>query len=117
MTLKKGDKAPNFSLPDADRKMHSLSDLLTKKTIIASIPGAFTPVCTKELCTFRDVYSDLEKLGAQVVILAVDSPFVNKAYSEANQVTYPILSDYTRETVKAYGGVHENFIGLIGYSS
>lgn len=117
MTLKKGDQAPNFSLADTDLKMRTLKDFLGKKTVIASIPGAFTSVCTKELCAFQATYAEYEKLGAQVVILAVDSPFVNKAYAEANKITFPILSDYSRQTVSAYGGVHENFAGLTGYSA
>ena len=117
MTLKVGDKAPSFSLPDADRKARTLSEFLGKKTIIASIPGAFTSVCTAELCTFRDMLADLSTLGAQVVVLDVDSPFVNRAYADANQVTFPILSDYTRATVKAYGGVHDDFAGLTGYTA
>ena len=117
MALKKGDKAIPFSLPDTDRKLRTLSEFLSKKTIIAAIPGAFTPVCTAELCNFRDSLTDLEGLGAQVVALAVDSPFVNKAYASENNLSFPVLSDYTRQTVTAYGGVHTDFAGMIGYSA
>lgn len=117
MTLKKGDKAPAFTLPDTDRKMRSLSDFLSRKTVIAAIPGAFTPVCEAELCHFRDASADLASLDAQVVVMAVDSPFVNKAFAAANNVSYPILSDYSRETISAYGGLHHDFAGLSGYSA
>lgn len=116
MTLSIGQKAPDFKLLDADRKEKTLADFKGKITILAAIPGAFTSVCTEELCTFQNTSAELEKLGAQVVTLAVDSPFVLKAYAEANNLKYPLLSDYTRETVKQYGGVHENFIGMEGYS-
>jgi peroxiredoxin len=115
MALSNGQKAPSFTLLDSDRKERTLADFLGKKTIIASIPGAFTPVCTEELCTFQKSYSELEKLGAQVVTFAPDSPFVLKAYADANNLKYPLLSDYTRTTVKQYGGVHEDFIGMKGY--
>ncbi len=117
MPLKKGDTAPEFTLIDADRNPRSLKDLLENKLVIAAIPGAFTSVCTQELCTFRDSYGEFEALGAQIAIIAVDSPFVNKAYAEANKITFPILSDYSRQTSSAYGGLHENFAGMTGYSA
>lgn len=117
MPLKKGDQAPEFTLIDADRNPRSLKDFLENKLVIATIPGAFTSVCTQELCTFRDSYGEFEALSAQLVILDVDSPFVNKAYAEANKITFPILSDYSRQTIAAYGGLHENFAGLTGYSA
>jgi peroxiredoxin len=115
MALSTGQKAPSFTLLDSERKERSLADFLGKKTIIASIPGAFTPVCTEELCTFQSSYNELEKLGAQVVTLAPDSPFVLKAYADANNIKFTLLSDYTRETVAQYGGLHEDFIGMQGY--
>ena len=117
MPLRVGDSAPSFTLVDGDRKSHTLESLLSSKLVIATIPGAFTSVCTEEICTFRDSYADFEALGASVVILAVDSPFVNKAYAEANQIRFPILSDYTRSTIAAYGGLHKDFAGLSGYDA
>ena len=117
MPLKIGDSAPLFSLYGTDRKLWSLGEHLSKRTVIAIIPGAFTSVCTEEICTFRDSYTDFETLNAQVVILAVDSPFVNKAYADAHQIPFPILSDYSRQTVSLFGGVHENFAGFAGYSA
>jgi glutaredoxin-dependent peroxiredoxin len=116
MALKLGDRAHHFTLFDTDRKERTLQEFLGKKTVIAFFPGAFTGVCTKELCTFRDSLANFEKLNAQVVAVSVDSPFANKAFAEANKLTFPILSDYRRSTIKQYSGIHEDFAGLISYT-
>ncbi len=117
MALNVGDKAPNFTLLDADRKEHSLTQLLGKKTVLAFFPGAFTGVCTKELCTFRDSMANLSSLNAQVVAISVDAPFANKAFADKNALTFPLLSDYTRVVSKQYCGVYEDFAGMKGYAA
>ncbi len=110
-----GQKPPDFQLPDHNKALRSLKDFLGKKTILAFFPGAFTGVCTKEMCSFRDSMQALTGLGAQVVGISVNDPFSNKAFAEANKLQFPLLSDYTRETVKKYGVFHEDFAGLKGY--
>jgi peroxiredoxin len=117
MVLKLGDRAHNFTLFDTERKERTLKEFLGKKTVLAFFPGAFTGVCTKELCTFRDSLSNFNKLDAQVVAISVDSPFVNKAFAEANKLTFPLLSDYSRSTIKQYCGIHEDFAGLTSYTA
>jgi peroxiredoxin len=117
MALKVGDKAPDFRLFDADKKERSLSEFLSKKTVLAFYPGAFTGVCTKELCTFRDSLSNLGKVNAQVVGISVDGPFANKSFATANNLSFPLLCDYTRAVSKQYCGVHEDFAGVKGYSA
>lgn len=116
MPISVGEKAPSFSLADTDRTMRSLKDFLATKTVLAFIPGAFTSVCTAELCSFQDSIADLQTLGSSVVAIDVDSPFVNKAFAEANKLEFPLLSDYTREVSTRYCGVHKDFAGLPGYS-
>ncbi len=117
MALKVGDKAPDFKLIDTERKERSLKDFLGKKTVLAFFPGAFTGVCTKEMCTFRDSIAALGSLNAQVVAVSVDSPFSNKGFADANSLTFPVLSDYTRETIRKYSGLIEDFAGLKGYTA
>ena len=85
--------------------------------MLAFYPGAFTGVCTKELCTFRDAMSNFNNLNAQVVGISVDAPFANKAFATQNNLQFPLLSDYSREVSKEYGGVHEDFAGMKGYSA
>jgi len=117
MPLKVGDKAPDFKLFDTERKERSLSEFLGKKTVLAFFPGAFTGVCTKEMCTFRDSMAELGKLNAQVVGVSVDSPFSNKAFADANKLNFPVLSDYSRNVVKQYAGVYDDFAGMKGYTA
>ncbi len=116
MQLKINDIAPNFSIIDTDRKIVNLSDFIGKKIILAFYPGAFTGVCEKELCTFRDSLQNFSSLNAQVIGISVDSPFANKAFALKNNLTFSLLSDYTREVSKQYGGVHEDFAQMKGYS-
>jgi len=114
--IKVGDKAPDFTLPDTDLKPRSLKDFLGRKVVLAFFVGAFTSVCTKEMCTFRDSIARLTSLKAQVVGVAVSDPFSNKAFAEKNMLPFPILSDYKREVVKTYALELPDFAGLRGYT-
>jgi peroxiredoxin len=116
-TIKIGDKAPDFTLPDTDLKSRSLHEFLGNKTVLAFFVGAFTSVCTKEMCTFRDSMARLTDLKAQIVGVAVTDPFSNKAFAEKNRLTFPILSDHKREVIRAYGIELPNFAGLAGYTT
>jgi peroxiredoxin len=117
MPLKVGERAPEFTLVDTDRKERTLGEFLGKKTVLAFFPGAFTGVCTKEMCALRDSLADFSRLDARIAGISVDSPFANKAFAEANKITFPILSDYKREAIGKYGIVHEGFAGLKGYTA
>ena len=112
-----GDSAPDFVLYDCNRKQRRLSEFLTEghRTIVAFFPGAFTGVCTQEMCAFRDMYVELEKLNAAVVGISVDAPFAQKAFAEKNSLTFPLLCDFQRETVQKYGVVWKNLGGVEGY--
>lgn len=114
--LRVGQKAPNFTLVDMNLKQQELEDLLGKTVVLAFYPGAFTSVCTKEMCTFRDSMTILNNLNAQVVGVSVNDPFTNKAFAEANNLNFPLLSDYSREVTKAYGVKDTDFVGLKGYT-
>jgi peroxiredoxin len=85
--------------------------------VLAFYPGAFTSVCTKEMCTFRDSLAKLNTLKAQVVGISVNDPFSNKGFSDANGLNFPLLSDYKREVVKSYGVKLKDFAGLEGYTA
>lgn len=117
MGLTVGSKAPQFTLVDTDKIPRSLNEFLGRKTVLAFYPGAFTGACTKEMCAFRDSLANLTALNAQIVGISVDSPFANKGFAERNGLTFPLLSDYTREVAKQYAGVYEDFGGLKGYSA
>jgi len=111
-----GEKLPDFTLMDMDFKKRSLKEWRGQKLVLAFFPGAFTGVCKKEMCTLRDDLAKLEKLNAQVVGISVNDPFSLKGFHEDNSLNFPLLSDYTRETVKAYGVELKDFAGLKGYN-
>ena len=117
--VNQGEKAPNFTLPDTDRKPRSLNEFLKPNgaTLLAFFPGAFTTVCTREMCTLRDNMQELNKINAQVVGISVNDPFTNKAFAQNNNLNFPILSDFNREVVKLYNVFHENFGNLKGYTA
>jgi peroxiredoxin len=112
-----GQKAPNFTLLSADLKPRRLEDFLNKNVVLAFYPGAFTAVCTKEMCIFRDSLGKLRDLKAQVVGISVNDPFSNKAFAEVNSLDFPLLSDYNREVVRLYGVAARDFAGLKGYTA
>lgn len=116
MSVEVGQEPVNFRLPDQNRVFRSLKDFAGKKTVLVFFPGAFTEVCTREMCKFRDSSKPMMDLGAQVVGLSVNDPFTNKAFAEKNELPFTILSDYTRETIKKYGVFHENFAALKDYN-
>ena len=117
--VNQGEKAPAFTLVDAEKKPRALQDLVKSSpvTVLAFFPGAFTSVCTREMCTFRDSLAELGKVSAQVVAISVNDPWTNKAFSDHNKLNFPVLSDYNRDTVRHYNVFHENFGGLKGYTA
>ena len=114
-----GDKAPQFALHDQDKKIRQSSEFLShgRKTIFAFYPGAFTGVCTKEMCTFRDMYGELQKMNGTVVGISVDAPFAQKAFAEKNGLTFPLLCDFQREVIQKYGVVWKELGGVKEYVS
>lgn len=117
MPLKVGDKAMEFSLVDTTRKTRSLSEFLGKKTIIAFYPAAFTGICNKEMCTFRDSLTSLTEMQAQVVAISVDPPFSNRAFAEQNKLNFPVLSDFTRHVSSQFAGLYLDLGGVPGYTA
>jgi peroxiredoxin len=115
MAVEVGMAAPDFSLYDADRKATSLSDFRGKNVVLAFYPGAFTGVCTTEMCAFRDRMDGLNSLNAQVLGISVDGAFAQKAFSDQNKLNFPLLSDFQRETVNQYDLAIPNFAGMEGY--
>ena len=115
-TLKVGDEAPDFTLPDINLHFKSLKNFLSRKTVLAFFVSAFTNTCTMEMCAFRDSMARLIGLDAQVVGISVNDPFSNRAFAQKNKLPFPILSDYNREAINAYGVKTTDFSGLNGYT-
>jgi glutaredoxin-dependent peroxiredoxin len=115
MALKVGDKAPEFTMYDTDKKPRTLKEFSGKKLVLVFYPGAFTGVCTKEVCSFRDSIAAFNSMNAQVVAASTDSPFSNKTFVDYNKLTFPVLSDVTKEVSKQYTGLYDGFAGIPGY--
>lgn len=109
-----GEKAPDFKLPDTRMKMRSLGEYKGASTVLAFFPGAFTAVCTKELCALRDSMSKFNKLNAKVVGISVDSPFSLAEFAKQNRLEFDLLSDSNREVSKTYEALHNDFAGVPG---
>jgi peroxiredoxin len=109
-----GDKAPDFTLMNQDRQPVTLSALRGKPIVLAFFPAAFSSVCTKELCTFRDSLARLNQADAQVFGISVDTFFTLKAFQTDQKLTFPLLSDFNKQAIRDYGVFNEDMIGLKG---
>jgi glutaredoxin-dependent peroxiredoxin len=100
--VKTGDAAPDFELLDTNQEFHKLSSYKDNQTILAFFPAAGSPVCTTEMCNFRDSLNGLQDKNTKILGISVDSPFANKVFAEHHHLSFPILSDYNRETIEKY---------------
>ena len=112
MTAEIGKPAPDFSLVISDLKIRSLKDFVGSKTLILFFPGAFTGVCTEEMCSIRDNISKYNSVKAKVVGISVDTPFSLAQFAKENNLTFELLSDANRTVSRSYGALHENFINI-----
>ena len=115
MVLRLGKKAPDFSLPDIDGTPRALGEFTKNGTVIlAFFPFAFSGVCDKEMCMFRDGFGGFQKAGAQLVGVSVDSMFALKAFARTYNLQFPLLSDFNKRVTRLYG-VGANPAGHLGY--
>ncbi len=119
MGLDTGEKAPNFELPAAVRGelveielAEELEKMEEKGIVLAFFPLAFSPVCTEELCEFRDSLTEFEELDAKVLGISVDSHYSLRAFEDEEGLTFPLLSDFNKEIIRKYDVVHEDLDGL-----
>jgi glutaredoxin-dependent peroxiredoxin len=114
MAVDVGSKAPDFTLTNQDRQPVTLSEQKGHPVVLAFFPAAFSGVCTKELCTFRDSLAALNKARAQVYGISVDTFFALKAFQDQQKLTFPLLSDFNKQAIRDYGVFNEDMIGLKG---
>src|SRR5712671_7221452 len=113
MAAEVGSKAPDFTLMNQERQPVKLSDQIGSGNIVlAFFPGAFSGVCTKEMCTLRDSMGQLNGLGAKVFGISTDTFFTLKAWGDQQKLGFPLLSDYNKEAIGAYDVVNPDMIGL-----
>ena len=114
--LSVGFRAPDFELP---RKIgeapYRLSAHLEQgPVVVLFFPLAFSGVCTKEICAVAEDFDSWTDLGAEVVAISVDSAFVNHRFAQETGATFPILSDFNKETAAAYGVLNDDYFGMRG---
>ena len=98
-----GDKAPDFTLADQDGNEKKLSEFRGKSVVIAFYPFDFSPVCTVEFGCFEQDLSKLNDLNAQVLGISVDSKYAHKEFAEKLNLSFPLLSDFSKEVCRLYG--------------
>jgi peroxiredoxin Q/BCP len=101
--LSKGDKAPDFSLPDQNGKVHKLSSYRGKYVVLYFYPKDMTSGCTLEAQGFRDLYPDFKKDGIVLLGISVDDQKSHKEFCDKEALTFPLLSDVDKKVVQEYG--------------
>jgi peroxiredoxin Q/BCP len=101
--LRVGDSAPDFDLEGTGSRRYSLADFRSNGVILAFYPGDFTPVCTKQFCSYRDRADDMSALDAVVVGISHQDVESHEAFAAHHALTVPLLADVDREVAKAYG--------------
>ena len=117
MTISVGETAPDFNLYNQEGNQTSLGSMKGGPVVLAFFPAAFTGVCQKEMCTLQDSLSKFSDLGAQVAAVSTDSRFSNAEFAKQNNLSFPVLSDYTRTTIKDYGVEFRGLGGMEDYIS
>jgi len=110
MALQTGDKAPNFTLFDSDKKEVSLGDYKGKNVVVLFFPLAFTGVCTTELCAMRDDIAYYQNLDAEILAISVDSVFTLEKFKAEQKLNFPLLSDFNGTISAAYGAQYDDFV-------
>ncbi|MFT4326160.1 MAG: thioredoxin-dependent thiol peroxidase [Candidatus Woesearchaeota archaeon] len=98
-----GKKAPDFSLSDQEGKVHALKDYKGKTIVLYFYPKDSTPGCTTEACDFRDSMARLQEKDVVVLGVSADSVDSHKKFASKYDLSFPLLADETKETIKAYG--------------
>jgi peroxiredoxin len=114
MSVAVGDRAPDFTLKNADLEEVSLSSMRGKNVVVLFFPLAFTSVCTEELCGVSEGIDAYKGLDAEVIGISVDSPFSLQAWAAKEGITIPLLSDFNKEVSEAYGSQYEDLLGFRG---
>jgi peroxiredoxin Q/BCP len=101
--LRKGEKAPAFTLQDQTGKSVSLSSFRGKKVLLYFYPKADTPGCTTQSCSVRDNLAGLRKHGVEPLGVSPDAPDAQRKFDEKYSLGFPLLCDTEHTTAEAYG--------------
>lgn len=110
MAIEIGQTAPAFTLHASDKNKVSLADYKGKNVLLVFFPQSFTGVCTAELCILRDNIAVYNNANAQVLGISVDSVFTLAKFKEEQQLNFPLLSDFNKETSTTYDTIYTDWI-------
>ena len=100
--LNAGTKAPDFSLPDQNGKIRSLSEFKGQKVILYFYPKDMTSGCTKQACAFGELYPQFQEKGAVVIGVSKDTVASHKRFEEKYDLPFPLLSDTEKAVLQSY---------------
>ena len=103
MTIRSGDLAPDFELIDQDGNVFRLSAQKGQRMLLVFYPGDNTPVCTAQLCDYRDGLEGFQGLDVKVVGISADDPASHRAFREKHDLPFTLLSDPNLEVARKYG--------------
>jgi thioredoxin-dependent peroxiredoxin len=101
--LNKGDKCPDFTLPDQNNKNVSLNDFKGQKLLIYFYPKANTPGCTQQSCAVRDAKEDFSSLKLNAIGISPDTPDKQKKFESGHNLNFPLLCDTDHTVSEAFG--------------
>jgi len=103
MALAVGDTAPDFSLPGTGGRSYSLSELAGQPVVLVFYPGDDTPVCTKQLNTYTDDFTQFEDVGARVLAISPQDVESHERFAAKHGFKFPLLADTDKKVAQAYG--------------
>ena len=102
--IQAGERAPEFTLPDETGTDRSLTELLSASALVLYFyPADFTPGCTRQACTLRDLQTDIKRAGLRVVGISPQSPASHAKFQSKHQLPFVLLSDQQKTVAKMYG--------------
>src|SRR5580765_6837441 len=102
MAVDVGSVAPDFTLMNQERQPVTLSAQRGRPVVLAFFPGAFSSVCTSELCTLQDSLARFNTVNAQVYGISVDTFFTLKAFHDQQKFTFPLLCGFNKQVIRDY---------------
>ena len=98
-----GGRAPAFELPGTGERTYRLADFRGRWLVLAFYPGDFTPVCTRQFCSYRDAADRLDELDAEVLGISPQSLDSHERFRTKHRLNVPLLADPGRRVIRAYG--------------
>jgi peroxiredoxin len=103
-----GQEAPDFTLRDENNQPLRLGELRGSPVVLVFYAADFSPVCSDEMCAYRDDYSQFQGKGARVLGISRDSVWAHKAFKDSLGLTHTLLADTKGEVARLYGTWNED---------